>query len=474
MKNSTPLYMKNFTPYALAAFLVGIVGGFASMLGPAFVSDIGIAYNNTTYTALATAVSSAALAPVFGKLTDSVGRKRMLFIGLFIYTLGNLLTSAASSLRSMIPARFIVGAGTAAITPVVISYIVTEFPQDKVGRGFSLYMLISSSAVIFGPTLGGIIINSLGWRVMMLLCTGICIAVSSLCILLLRNEQSPNIKAFTDFDITGSALVLVFFGLFVCIPTIGQNFGIMSVWLWGVVILSLIALFILIYAERRAKNPVLLWPFMKTKTFVLTVIALFLTQGLMQANMTDMIVFVNYTQPENTLISGYAISIMYLGMSLGSVIIGPLADRTEPKRVLIFSLLLTSVGCLLMLLFTEKTSVFLLAACLGITGFALGANASVFMKIVLSGQDHKTAGAASGTYGLFRDLAAPFGVAVLVPLFTNRITALENAGINSAASAVSAIKLLGAVEFICVLCAVVAVIFLPQIHHREGKNEIER
>ena len=57
------------------------------------------------------------------------------------------------------------------------------------------------------------------------------------------------------------------------------------------------------------------------------VLALLLTQGLMQANMTNVIVFVNYTQPGNTLISGYAISIMYLGMSLGSVLVGPQAAR---------------------------------------------------------------------------------------------------------------------------------------------------
>ena len=70
---------------------------------------------------------------------------------------------------------------------------------------------------------------------------------------------------------------------------------------------------------------------MKRKAFVLSVLALFLTQGLMQANMTNIIVFVNYTQPQNSVISGYAISIMYLGMSLGAVILGPMADRLEPK-----------------------------------------------------------------------------------------------------------------------------------------------
>ena len=67
----------------------------------------------------------------------------------------------------MLAARFVVGVGSAAIAPAVISYILGEFPSDKTSGGFSLYMLISSAAVIFGPTLGGIIISHASWRVMM-------------------------------------------------------------------------------------------------------------------------------------------------------------------------------------------------------------------------------------------------------------------------------------------------------------------
>jgi len=70
-------YQKGFLPYAAAALLVGLVGGFSAVLGPAFVRDLGLAYNNTTWTALATAVTTAAFAPIMGKLADAVGRRRM-------------------------------------------------------------------------------------------------------------------------------------------------------------------------------------------------------------------------------------------------------------------------------------------------------------------------------------------------------------------------------------------------------------
>ena len=458
-------YMRGFVPYALAAFLVGIVGGFSAVLGPAFVQDIGIAYNNTTWTALAQAVSTAAFAPVLGKLGDVVGRRRTLIVGIAVFTLGNVLSALATSLPFMMVARFVVGVGSAAIAPVVMAYIVTEFPQNAVAKGFSLYMLVSSAAVIFGPTLGGLIIASYSWRTMIWVCVAICAAIFLAC-LLFRGEKAVARAALAGFDRLGAVLVPVFFSLLLCIPSFGQNFGWDSGAFLGVLAAAVAALGVLIYVEGRAKSPILPGSFLLRRVFILSVAALFLTQGLMQANMTNMIVFVNYTQPENSVISGYAISIMYLGMSLGAVLLGPLADRWEPKWILTGSLLLTGIGCGLMLLFRENTPLALLALSLGVLGFGLGANGTIFMKVALSGVSAGQAGAGTGTYGLFRDLAAPFGVAVFVPMFTNQIMGLIDAGVDGPAAAVRAIGTLSFVELACISAGIAVVLMLPKIYKR--------
>lgn len=467
--SSSKPYLRGFVPYALAAFLVGAVGGFTAVLGPAFVSDLNLPYNNTTWTALAMAASTAAFAPILGKLGDVIGRKATLLIGIAIFTLGNILTAIAPSLFFMIIARFIVGIGSAAIAPVVMSYIVTEFPREKIAKGFSLYMLISSSAVIFGPTLGGLLIEFYGWRAMMWVCVAISAIIFLLCIVTHRKD-SIALKPLTDFDGIGSVWVLIFFTLMLCLPSFGQNFGIRSIWFLIILIASVISFIGLFFAEKKATNPILSWKFMKRKKFFLSVLALFLTQGLMQANMTNIIVFINYTQPDNTIISSYAISIMYIGMSLGSVVLGPLADRIEPKKVLVASLSLTGVGCAIMLLFTAQTSVIILAASLGTLGFGLGGNAAIFMKVVLSGVPAETAGAGTGTYGLFRDLAAPFGVAIFVPLFTNRVTNIISSGKGEITAAVNSIKFLAVAEIICVIAGIAIVLFLPKIYIKKGEK----
>ena len=454
-------YKQGFIPYALAALLIGLVGGFSTVLGPAFVQDIGIAYNNTTWTALAQAMSTAACAPILGKVGDLIGRRKTLLLGIAVFTLGNVLSTLASNLIFMLAARFIVGIGAAAIGPVILAYIATEFPPDRTAKGFSLYMLISSASVIIGPTIGGLIVSYYGWRSMLWVCVGICAGIFTACSLTLRGQVSAK-KTIQNFDVSGAVLIVIFFSLLLCVPSFGQNFGWRSKPFLAVLIMGSVSLAGLILAERKCAHPILSGSFIKRSTFILSILALFLTQGLMQANMTNTIVFVNYTHPDNSVISGYAISVMYIGMSLGSVILGPLAGKYEPKRILIGSFLVTGIGCGILLLFTDATSLLLLMSSLGILGFGLGGNGTIFMSVVLNGLSPQEAGSGTGTYGLFRDLAAPFGVAVFVPLFTNQITARITAGASGSAAAVASIHSLAMVELLCVALGIAIIALLPK------------
>lgn len=454
-------YRRGFVPYALAALLIGLVGGFSTVLGPAFVQDLGIAYRNTTWTALAQAISTAACAPILGKVGDVIGRRRTLLLGIGVFALGNVLSALANTLVFMLLARFVVGIGSAAIAPVILAYIATEFPRDKVAGGFSLYMLLSSASVILGPTVGGLIVSTYGWRSMLWVCVGLSAAVFGGCVLTSRKQRDER-KPLQGFDAAGAVLILVFFSLLLCVPSFGQNFGWSSGPFLAVLGAAVVSLVGLIVAERKSPHPILSGSFLGRGVFVLSIVALFLTQGLMQANMTNTIVFVNYTQPDHSAISGYAISVMYVGMSLGAVLLGPLADRFAPKKILLGSFLLTGLGCAILLLFTEATSLWLLMAALGVLGFGLGGNGTIFLKVVLTGLSPREAGAGTGTYGLFRDLAAPFGVAVFVPLFTNQITQRIAAGTAAPAAAVASVHFLAIAEILCVALGLAAVALLPR------------
>lgn len=469
MKETTS-YRIQFIPYALAAFLIGIVGGFSTVLGPAFVQDIGIPYNNTTWTTLAQAMSTAACAPILGKLGDRWGRRRMLLLGIAVFTLGNILSAYAYSLATMVLARFIVGIGTASMAPLILAFIVSEFPEDRVAKGFSLYMLISSASVVLGPSLGAKLIAFFGWRAMLWVCVGICVAVLLAC-LCFREKDRKKQAELASFDIAGGGTVLLFFSLLLCIPTVGQNIGWNTKAFALVAIGALISLGILIALERRAIQPILPARFIRRRAFLLSVLILFLTQGLMQVNITSSIVFVNYTHPEDTSVSGYAISVLYLGMSIGAVTLGPLSDRIRAKFVLLGALTLTALGCGAMLLFSQNTDISLMVLSLGLLGLGLGGNGTVLMKIALSDLPSEDAGGATGTYGLFRDLAAPFGVAILLPLFTNQVASRITHGTPAPEAAVEAVHLLAVLELLCVLAASVGVWYLPENQKKENGYE---
>lgn len=458
--------MRGFFPFALAAFLIGLVGGFSAVLGPAFVQDIGIAYSNTTWTALSQAIATAAGAPILGKLGDRLGRRRALLLGLLVYTLGSALSALAGSLAFMLAARFVVGLGTAAVTPTILACIVAKFPRAQLARGFSLYMLISSAAVIAGPTLGGLLIDACGWRVMLWVCTAISLAVVAVCAATAERDTPP-LRTSARFDGAGAALVFLFFGFLLCLPSFGQSFGWRSVAFRLALLGAAVSLPALLAVERRAAQPILPPAFLKRKSLILSVLALFLTQALMQANMTNTIVFMNYAQPSSGTLSAYAISVLYLGMSLGAVLIGPLADRYPAKAVLLGSLLVTAAGCALLLFFSGTMPAALPMAALGLLGLGLGGNGTIFMKVSLSGLPQQDAAAATGAYTLFRDLAAPFGVAVLVPRFTNQIAALLASGRDASRAATIAVHSLGRIELLLIAAGMAVVCFLPNSRGKE-------
>ena len=115
----------------------------------------------------------------------------------------------------------------------------------------------------------------------------------------------------------------------------------------------------------------------------------------------------------------------------------------------------------ILLFLSSSLSISPVMASLGILGFGLGANGTVFMKVCLSGLSPEESGSATGTYGLFRDLAAPFGVAVFVPLFTNQVTAQIAQGFSASAAAVRSMGTLATIELLCVALGILTLCFLP-------------
>lgn len=468
-------YMKGFVPFAIAAAALSLCGGFTAAVPANIVSDWALEETTVTWLALPYSLGAACMAPVMGKLADLLGRRTTLLLGLFLFTAGPLFTAICPTgyLALVMALRFLAGVGAAAIAPVVMSYIMTEFPQEKLGQGFTVYMLLSCGMVIFGPALGGIVIARAGWRTVMYVCTVFAGLALTCCFVLLKKEQGRK-QSQIRFDIPGAILVVVFFSMLLSVPTFGQNNGWTAVPTLVSIVAGLVSLGLLIAVERKAENPILNGRFMARRQFILPVVVLFLSQGLLQSCMTNIITFAIVTTGDRTL-SGIATSVMYVGMALGTIVIGPMADKREPRSVAAAALVFVAAGAALQMLFTASTGLLLMCASMFLIGLGLGGNGTIFMKVVLSGLDPQLAGSGSGTYNVFRDMSAPFGVALFVPLFSGRMIAGMGALIaqgieeNTAKiqAAVESLHSTALIQTLCVGAGIVVCLMLPKIYRRK-------
>lgn len=447
-------YMKGFIPYAIAAGVLSLCGGFNAAV-PANITTAWDMSQFLTFVTLAYSLGAAALAPIMGKLGDVLGRRTTLLVAMGLYTLGHLISAILpdGSIYMLLLCRFMVGVGAAGIAPVVMAYIMMEFPPEKMGQGFTIYMLIACGMVVFGPTLGGIVLAKVGWRMVMWIDVAMCGASLLAVLMLIKKDNGPK-KTLQGFDFVGAVCVLLFFSMVLCIPTFGQQsgwFGTPTIICYAVALISGIALFV---TEKKAQNPIINGKFMARKEFILPVIVLFLSQGLLQSCMTNIITFSIVVLNDRTL-SGVATSIMYIGMALGTIVLGPQADKKEPKVVAALALVFVAIGAALQMLINESAGLPIMAASMFFIGLGLGGNGTIFMKVVLSGCSPELAGSGSGTYNVFRDMSAPFGVAMFVPMFQ---------GGMATAGPVASLHNVAMIQVACVVVGIVICMMLPKIY----------
>lgn len=464
-------YMKGFIPYAIAAAVLSLCGGFTAAVPTGIVNEWNMT-ESVTFITLAYSLGAAALAPIMGKLGDVLGRRTTLLVSLGLYTLGQLLIAIcpSGSLAMLLVFRFMVGIGAAGVAPVVMAYIMTEFPPEKMGQGFTIYMAIACGMVVFGPTLGGIVMAKTGWRPVMWICVVLCIISVVLVMLLVKKDNGPK-KTLAGFDFPGAIFVLVFFAMVLCVPTFGQNMGWtakVTIVCAVVAVVSLIALFAI---EKKAQSPILSGPFMARKQFILPVIVLFLSQGLLQSCMTNIIVYAKFGFGDST-VAGIATSVMYFGMAIGTIVLGPQADKKEPRVVAAIALVFVAIGAALQLLLSDTLSLPLTCVTLFFIGLGLGGNGTIFMKVALSGCAPEVAASGSGTYNVFRDMSAPFGVALFVPMFTSGMKAGIGAnmaagmeqGAATVAACVSSLHKVAMIQIVFVVIGIVVCLMLPKVY----------
>lgn len=465
-------YLKGFVPYAIAAAVLSLCGGFTASV-PTAISTAWSADAYLTFITLAYSLAAAAMAPIMGKLGGTLGRRKMLLAALALYGVGQLLIAIcpAGGIIPLLAFRFMVGIGAAGIAPVVMAYIMMDFPPEKMGQGFTIYMLVANAMVIFGPTLGGIVMAAIGtadaWRTVMWICVAFCAIAFIACFVMVKDNPNIPKGSMKGFDWGGAVFVLLMFGAIVCIPTFGQQNGWASMATIASAVVAVVSLVILVALEKKAASPILSGKFIARKNFILVVVVLFLTQGLMTACLTEIIRF-GYAIEKAT-IASIAMSIEYLGMAIGTVVLGPQSDKKEPKFVAAIALVLVAIGSAIMLMINENSGVLAMGGALFFVGLGLGGNITIFMKVALAGVAPAESSSASGTFNVFKDMCAPFGVAIFVPMFVTGMGAKAAAGMAVPAAATSSLHTVAIAQLACVIVGIVVCFLLPSVRTEAKK-----
>lgn len=469
MENTQKNYMKGFVPYAIAAAVLSLCGGFTASV-PTAISTAWNTDASLTFITLAYSLAAAAMAPIMGKLGGAIGRRKMLLFAMGLYTVGQaLIAICPPNIPLLLVFRFMVGIGAAGIAPVVMAYIMMEFPPEKMGQGFTIYMALACGMVIFGPTLGGIVMALIGtadaWRIVMWICVALCVISFVLCFAMVRDNPNIPKGSMKGFDWAGAVFVLIMFGALVCVPTFGQQSGWTAVATLASIAAAVIGLIVLVFVEKKAASPILSGKFIARKNFILPVIVLFLTQGLMTACLTEIIRF-GYAVDKAS-VASIAMSIEYLGMAIGTIVLGPMSDKKEPKIVAAIALVFVAIGSAIMLLINETSGVLLMGGALFFVGLGLGGNTTIFMKVALSGVAPAESSSASGTFNVFKDMCAPFGVAIFVPMFVTGMAAKAATGMAVPAAATSALHSVALVQLVCVIVGIVVCFLLPTVRAKK-------
>ncbi|OIH95790.1 MULTISPECIES: MFS transporter [unclassified Curtobacterium] len=190
----------------LSSFVVGLDSSVVNVALPAIRSELGGGLVVQQWTVDAYLVTLGSLILVAGSLSDVFGRVRIITWGLVVFGVVSVLCAVAPSGAVLIVARALQGVGGALVTPSALALIVAAFRGAAQARAIGTWTAWSSAASILGPVVGGLVVDSIGWRWIFVL-TAVPIAVTIVLVLRITGDVHPATRP--RIDVVGAVLAVV-------------------------------------------------------------------------------------------------------------------------------------------------------------------------------------------------------------------------------------------------------------------------
>jgi EmrB/QacA subfamily drug resistance transporter len=391
----------------IGTFLTAIEGTVISTAMPKIIGDLqGIRIMDWVFSIFM--LTSAVTVPLFGKLADLFGRKRVFTIGTLIFLTGSILCGFAWSMHTLIIFRGIQGIGAGAVMTLSTTIIGDIYPVEQRARMFGMMGMIWGVAGILGPLVGGFFVDTLSWHWIFFINIPFGI-VTILLVSLGLNEHWNRERKSIDFAGAGAFAIAMIFML-IALQRVGE-LGWNNSWNLTFFILSILLLWVFTFIENHAEDPMIPLSILKSPIVLLTNILALIASAILIGNDIYMPMWLQGLLGYSATASGFVLTPMSLAWMAGSFWCDRLLPKFGLRKSECLGALFILIGTAWMAILDYGSNQYTLYILTAILGLGFGITLTLTTIAAQSAAECGMRGAVTASNQFFRSIGQTIGAA---------------------------------------------------------------